>query len=229
MVYPIETIIKFWKKRGIISYISKKGRNKESTDKKSVLKIFICKELERRIRSFYNINMNKRTIRQLNRRYERAKRIKRIKKTLEEDGRFEMLKNFRQHGNTSVHNHVSNVAWWALTLADNLPLKFKLDELTRASLLHDYFLYDWHDKHEFRPHGFTHPYTAVKNAKEDFDLTEVEEDAIKKHMFPLIPLPPKHKEGWLVTIADKIATFEETLGRQRKSKRKYASLAKKTK
>ena len=37
--------------------------------------------------------------------------------------------------------------------------------LIRGALLHDYFLYDWHDKNKpAKFHGFTHPKIAFENA-----------------------------------------------------------------
>lgn len=158
--------------------------------------------------------MNRKAIRKSNRRFRRAQRIKKIRKQLEEEGRFSLLKDFTQHGDTSVHTHVLNVAWWAETLADKLPFKTDREALVKGALLHDYFLYDWHDKHGHSPHGFTHPSTALENAREDFEISNKEADIIKKHMWPLTVIPPKHVEGWLVTLADKIATWEETLGRR---------------
>ncbi len=157
------------------------------------------------------------------RRLQRAHRIRRIRSHLEEKGRFQKQKHFVHHGNTSVYTHVMNVAWWAHTLADHLPVKTDLDSVVRSALLHDYFLYDWHDDHGHSPHGFTHPDTALQNAKEDFDLNHREEDAIRKHMWPLTVIPPKYTEGWLITMADKIATWEETLGKRKARKLKKRS------
>ncbi|WP_289220604.1 HD domain-containing protein [Ileibacterium valens] len=165
--------------------------------------------------------MSRQSIKKSNRRYHRAQRIKKIRKHLEDDGRFLQLKNFNHHGATSVHTHVVNVAWWAHRLADLLPAKTDRESLVRGALLHDYFLYDWHDNHGHSPHGFTHPRTALNNAKDDFDLNEKESDIILSHMWPLTIRPPKYRESWLVTIADKIATFEETLGKRKSKKYRH--------
>ena len=53
-----------------------------------------------------------------------------------------------------------------------LDQKWKLNcdkgSLVRGALLHDYFLYDWHQPHkEYGLHGFTHPSTALRNAVQD--------------------------------------------------------------
>ena len=88
-----------------------------------------------------------------------------------------------------------------------------LHSLIRAALLHDYFLYDWHDwdNGTHRLHGFTHGETAMRNAIRDFKLNQIERDSIEHHMFPLTPYPPKYIEGYLVTAADKISATKETL------------------
>ena len=36
--------------------------------------------------------------------------------------------------------------------------------------------------------GFTHPYTAANNAKNDYGIGPIEEDIIVHHMFPLTML-----------------------------------------
>ena len=76
----------------------------------------------------------------------------------------------------------------------------------RAALLHDYFLYDWHawEGGEHRLHGLFHAGTALKNARADFALSAVEENAILRHMFPLTPIPPRCREGWIICLADKL-------------------------
>ena len=126
------------------------------------------------------------------------------------------MKNFTQHGNTTVFEHCVSVAKYSLLMAQYLEKMFKLkfdkDSLVRAALLHDYFLYDWHDKtvpgHNI--HGFTHPRTACRNADRDFGLNEVEKDIISKHMFPLTIMPPRYRESVLVTLADKWCALCET-------------------
>ena len=89
-------------------------------------------------------------------------------------------------------------------------------------MLHDYFLYDWHDwdNGEHRLHGFTHGNTAVRNAVRDFRLNHVERDSIANHMFPLTPRPPRYIEGYLVTMADKISATRETFSMERFNKPK---------
>ena len=82
----------------------------------------------------------------------------------------------------------------------------------RGALLHDYFLYDWHQKDSsHRLHGFRHPKTALGNAQRDYHLNWKEKNIIARHMFPLIPVPPQCREAWIVCLADKWCALGETV------------------
>lgn len=122
---------------------------------------------------------------------------------------------FIQHGNTSCLKHSLAVAYFCYRVAKKLGFfEFRLRELVRGALLHDYFLYDWHTtKPKNGLHGFSHPFTAFYNALFDFDLTEVEVDIITKHMFPLTPLLPLFKESVLVSLVDKVCSLYEVFSR----------------
>lgn len=137
--------------------------------------------------------------------------------------RLEKTDSYIQHGDTSCLLHTAAVAYYSIWLCRLIGLRVRRRELIRGALLHDYFLYDWHDgKKERRIHGFTHPTTALKNAMEDFELTERERDIIKKHMFPLTPVPPKYRESVIVCFVDKYCSLYETF----KRKNTYARLRK---
>ena len=88
-----------------------------------------------------------------------------------------------------------------------------------GAVLHDFYLYDWHEKDEERDekyglHGFSHPEISLMNAKKYFDINENEENIIRNHMWPLtITHIPKTKEAWVVCIADKIVSLIETFKR----------------
>ena len=114
-----------------------------------------------------------------------------------------------QHGSTSVYEHSVNVAYKSLLLVENYRLPVDKQSLVRGALLHDYFLYDWHKPHG-RWHGFKHPAIALKNATRDFKLTEIEKNLIVRHMFPLVPIPPKNIEGGIVCMVDKWCSLKET-------------------
>lgn len=130
------------------------------------------------------------------------------------NSRLKKTSEYIQHGNTSCLLHTFAVAHYSIRLAEYLGMNCKTNELIRGALLHDYFLYDWHDGlKERRMHGFTHPSAALKNADQDFDLTLIERDIIKKHMFPLTIMPPSYKESWLVCLVDKACSMYESTHR----------------
>ena len=121
----------------------------------------------------------------------------------------------RQHGRVSVLQHEVAVALLCLRLARALRLRVNERALVRGALLHDYFLYDWHEKDaSHRWHGFTHPARALKNASRDFDLGPTERDMIAHHMFPLLPGPPRCREAALLCLADKLCALRETVLRR---------------
>lgn len=134
---------------------------------------------------------------------------------LNNKSRFPLTKEFIQHGDISVYEHCIFVAYMSCRIANKLNIKVDKKSLIRGALLHDYFLYDWHDKNKpIRLHGFRHPKIALKNASEEFVLNTKEKDIILHHMFPLNPVPPTSKEAWIICLADKICATRETFSSQ---------------
>lgn len=123
-----------------------------------------------------------------------------------ENDKFCELTEYRHHGAISNQDHVIKVAG----ISEKLAKKFNADPLlcVRAALLHDFFFYDWRTGGP-RLHGFRHPALALENAEEIFDLSFSEKDAILRHMWPLTIVPPATKVGWILTTADKIATWQD--------------------
>lgn len=119
------------------------------------------------------------------------------------------LKQFLHHGKTTTFNHSINVARVSLSIAERCRLKVDERALVRGALLHDYYLYDWHEAKSHLFHGFTHAKKAAENAMRDFHLGLIELDIIKKHMFPLNLSLPRYKESFIVGIADKICAVCE--------------------
>ena len=128
-------------------------------------------------------------------------------------GRFYEEKEAMQHGSTTIYRHSVHVAYVSLFLMEKW--QFPMDEasLVKGALLHDYFLYDWHEKDGgHRLHGFRHPAFALYNASKDFSLNRKEKNIIARHMFPLTVLPPRCLEAWIVCFVDKYCAFSETMG-----------------
>lgn len=110
------------------------------------------------------------------------------------------LRTFHQHGVISRYEHCLSVCYIVLRLADKWHVDVDRRSMVRGALLHDFFMYDWHDPGNLRLlHGFTHAKEALSNARKQFELNEVECDVIQKHMFPLNIALPKYWETVLVS------------------------------
>ena len=130
---------------------------------------------------------------------------------LDSDGHKKCHK-YIQHGDTSVRQHTTSVAYVSVALARKTHLKYDYSALVRGALLHDYFLYDWHEPHHGL-HGYTHASKALRNAAEDFSISPIEADVIKKHMWPLNINPPRYREAFIIMVADKICSAKEVFGK----------------
>lgn len=150
-----------------------------------------------------------------------VKNIKRKLKTLLKDEEYLSMENYIQHGTTNCILHSIAVTHYSLMFASKLHIKINYNSLVRGALLHDYFLYDWHEKDDsHKLHGFRHPGFALKNALKRWNLNEIEKDVIKKHMFPLtLFLVPKYKESIIVCLVDKVCATYETFVKKEPYKR----------
>lgn len=127
------------------------------------------------------------------------------------------------HHGTSKYEHSIRVA----KLSYNLSKIFKVDRkaTARAGLLHDFFFGTRKEKPENS--YLRHPVTASLNAKKYFNVSELESEAIKTHMFHQVLLKkifpfinhkekasikefkPKSKEGWIICASDMIVSIME--------------------
>jgi uncharacterized protein len=138
--------------------------------------------------------------------------IENVIKQLCENSRFSQTTEFRQHGKISIYEHSIAVAHMSCWLAYKFHFNVDYASLIKGALLHDYFLYDWHDRSNgYRLHAFSHARKALQNACEDFELTPKEKNIILRHMFPLTPIPPYYLESWIICVADKFCALKETL------------------
>ncbi|MCI5639620.1 MAG: HD domain-containing protein [Lachnospiraceae bacterium] len=127
-------------------------------------------------------------------------------------GRLLEEKKAMQHGYTSVYQHSVHVAYTSLLYAQNLSCSIDKRSLVRGALMHEYFLYDWHEKNGgHRLHGFRHAGFALRNANRDYKLSRKEKNIIGRHMFPLTVIPPRYLEAWIVCVADKYCAVMETM------------------
>ena len=82
-----------------------------------------------------------------------------IAKELLGDARVWDMQKYIQHGSISCLEHSFVVSYYSFTLVRKLRMSCDERSLVRGALLHDYFLYDWHEAEDWhRLHGFRHPF-----------------------------------------------------------------------
>ncbi len=127
---------------------------------------------------------------------------------IKNNNHFNKLKRDLHHGITR-YEHSMRVARWTYKIC-NL---FKFDntvEVTRAALLHDFYSNEDLETVGGPKALVAHPKVALKNSKEYFKISELQEDIIVNHMFPCtLKSLPESKEAFLVSLVDKgVSTFE---------------------
>lgn len=127
------------------------------------------------------------------------------------------MDNYIQHGSITTLEHCIHVSYYSFMLCRYYELDYR--SAARAALLHDLFLYDWHEK---RPkagwHAFTHALCALKNAEIEFSLNKKEKDIIKKHMWPVNIRLPRYRETLIVSFVDKYCACIEAASQLRRKK-----------
>lgn len=128
----------------------------------------------------------------------------------------------------SVWDHCVDVSFRAFKYSKRFKADSKVCSI--AGLLHDFYPYAWQYSKELdefdssyldrlnkkesllKKHGFTHAKEACNNYLKYFSEYEDKKiiNAIKRHMFPINIVPPRYKESWLVTFADKASSFKDT-------------------
>ena len=126
-------------------------------------------------------------------------------------------KRFVQHGVTTTFQHSLDVATVAVMLAlyAGIDDEKTISNTVKAGLLHDYFLYDWHDNASWhRMHGFTHGLTAALNAVRDYrdDMNPFtmkrfgssKDEWLRNHarMIAMLPVVPSEAKPVAERIAD---------------------------
>lgn len=141
------------------------------------------------------------------------KRIRDILSEYEREPDVQSMKQYMQHGHTTTYEHCMNVVRFSYWLNRRFHLKANERALLIGAFLHDFYLYDWHEKSDWhRLHGFYHPFRACRNAKRRFGIGALEEDIIENHMWPLtLRHMPKSREAAIVCLADKYCSFMETV------------------
>lgn len=163
----------------------------------------------------FSVLKNKLRIYFIMRLLKRARRIREFKQLVAdilENENVCRMHEYIHHGNVSCFEHSMHVAYWNFLFCSFLG--WDKVAAARAGMLHDLFLYDWHTYKAGsikRLHGFVHPRYALENAKKDFELSNLEEDIILKHMFPLTLALPRYKETYIIILTDKICCVSEVI------------------
>lgn len=125
-----------------------------------------------------------------------------------ENEKVRKLDKLEQHNHTSRLQHSINVAYYSYVVCKKFGWDYR--SAARAGILHDLYFYDWRKPSRIRGnHALWHPLIALDNARKITALNNVEVDAIRNHMWPCTIMPPKYKESYVLTFADKIcATME---------------------
>lgn len=137
-----------------------------------------------------------------------------ILSALQSNTHVQAMKGYIQHGRVTTFEHCTQVADLSYKIDKLFSLNSDLTVLLTGAMLHDFYLYDWHkdDNGEHRLHGFTHASVACENAKKYFAIDDKTSHVIRSHMWPLnIERLPLSKEAWIVCMADKLVSLNETL------------------
>ena len=133
---------------------------------------------------------------------------------LQRDTMVRSMRRYVQHGRTSTYRHCVHVAAMSYRIAAVLAhvhIRTDRRSMVRGALLHDFYLYDWHEKdRSHRWHGFHHAARSLRNAEARFPLNGVERDIIRCHMWPLnLTCLPRTREAAIVCLADKLCAIRE--------------------
>ena len=125
---------------------------------------------------------------------------------------FQSMHQYVQHGEIDRIQHIMSVTYLSYLGARKRGADVR--QTLRGAILHDLFYYDWHVAGDgtHRLHGYRHPGFALKNAEKLYpEITVIEKNVIKRHMWPLTPTPPRYREGLIVSMADKYCATQEVL------------------
>jgi len=114
---------------------------------------------------------------------------------------------YEDHHGLSRYEHSIRVAKTTYKITKALGLDYK--SATRAALLHDFYTNDDLSKKNKFEKLRTHPKMALENARNYFEINDLEANAIKTHMFPLTFNLPSSKESVIVNMADNIVAAYE--------------------
>lgn len=118
------------------------------------------------------------------------------------------MKDLPQHNKwCSCYDHSLYVAYLSFLVCRRLRLDYVA--AARGGMLHDFALRNWDTDDTGVRRLWLHPLMALQNAESRYDLTNKEKDIIVKHMWPLTRPLPRHRESFVVSMADKFCALLE--------------------
>ncbi len=132
--------------------------------------------------------------------------FEKIIKDIVDNIEFQQLDHELHHG-ISRYGHSIRVAKSTYNIAKKLGWDY--EKVTRAALLHDFFLDSQLKDCNVLRTWCKHPLVALQNSVKYFELDDRQKNVISSHMFPSSKILPKYKESWLVTCVDKGVSFYE--------------------
>lgn len=131
-------------------------------------------------------------------------------KDILENEEFNKMSEIKHHDSNRLQ-HSLKVSYYSYKISKKLHLNYK--SVARGGLLHDFFFVRTVDykkiKDKVKLYTINHPKMAAMNAKKLFDLSDMEEDIIRTHMFPIDIKIPKYAESWVVSSVDKVVSIFE--------------------
>ena len=138
------------------------------------------------------------------------------------------MAQYRHHGEINTLFHSVYVSYCVLKMCYALNASHTR-EIVRASLLHDFYLYEWYTEKHDENHIFYHPKESVKNIEAHFgNLTGKQKNMIIAHMFPLSKKMPGSLGAWLLTAADKYCATQDYFSISSRFNRVYDEIVRKT-
>ena len=120
------------------------------------------------------------------------------------------LKEYDQHMGTSRLKHSISVSYKSFLLAKFLGWNSRA--AARGGLMHDMFYYNFREAgYSAREHCRIHPQIALRNARCNFAVSEIESDIIGSHMLLTNWVKPKYKETYLIVLMDNYCALEEVI------------------
>lgn len=111
---------------------------------------------------------------------------------------------------------VAVICLYMCVILQRLHISVQIRSLTVAALCHDLGIMGRSEKYHSNLECYgRHPEDSLDVIRSMIDKEEyndIIEDSVRRHMWPLTPVPPRYHEGVMLTTADKISAVMERLG-----------------